>query len=115
MLGNGAFPARRAVAAMIRRLIKKPGFTALTLLTLAIGIGANTAIFSLINGVLLKPLPFADSERLASLRLNARGPKWMDMELSPAVYFHLREQSKTLDNVALWRRDRLIVNGIAEP
>ena len=51
-----------------RQLHKSPGFTAVTLLTLALGIGANTAIFGVINGILLKPLPFSDSERLASLR-----------------------------------------------
>src|SRR5262245_47446841 len=100
---------------MMRRLLRTPGFTALTLLTLATGIGANTAIFSVINGVLLKPLPFAHSERLAGLKVDSLGLNQKDIRVSDAVYYLLREESKTLDQVALWRDDRLLVSGLGEP
>ena len=56
-----------------RQLRKNPGSTAVAVLTLALGIGANTAMFSLVNGIILKPLPFADSDRLVSLFENHPG------------------------------------------
>ena len=82
-----------------RRLGKSPGFAATVLLTLAIGIGANTAVFSVINCILLKPLPYPDSEQLVSLWLNAPGAGGLanfssGLQLSPSMYLHFfRTQS----------------------
>jgi hypothetical protein len=74
----------------LRRLRKAPGFAATVLLTLAIGIGANTAVFSVINSVLLKPLPYPDSDRLVALWLDAPGAGGLanfssGLQLSPSM------------------------------
>jgi predicted permease len=85
------------------------------LLTLAIGIGANTAIFSVIYSVLLKPLPFPDSDRLAAISVDAPGLKMTNMEASPSTYYLLRENSQTLEHPALWANDGMYITGAGEP
>ena len=90
-------------------------FTAITLITLAIGIGANTAIFSVINGVLLKPLPHPDPERLVAIWQTAPGLSIKELNACPATYFTYREESRTFRDIGLWRPDSVSVTGVAQP
>ncbi len=88
----------------LRRLRKSPGFAVTVILTLAIGIGANTAVFSVINSVLLKPLPYPDSDRLVALWLNAPGAGGLanfqsGLRLSPSMYFTFREHNRTFQSL----------------
>ena len=98
-----------------RRLRRSPAFTGIVILTLAIGIGANAAIFSVLNGVLLKPLPFADPSRLVGVWQTAPGLGIKQLEAAPATYFTYREESRVFQDIGIWRRDSVSVTGIAEP
>ena len=103
-----------------RRLGKSPGFAATVLLTLAIGIGANTAVFSVINCILLKPLPYPDSEHLVSLWLNASGAGGLanfssGLQLSPSMYFTFSEHNRTFQSMGIWAPSTASVTGLAEP
>ncbi|MGA9979760.1 MAG: ABC transporter permease [Candidatus Sulfotelmatobacter sp.] len=103
-----------------RRLRKSPGFAATVLLTLAIGIGANTTVFSVINGVLLKPLPYPDSGQLVSLWLNAPGAGGLanfssGLQLSASMYFTFSEQNRSFQSMGIWSPSNASVTGVAEP
>jgi putative ABC transport system permease protein len=100
---------------LFRRLFKSPSFTAITLLTLAIGIGANTAVFSVVQGVLLKPLPYPRPGELVSVRHTAPGIKLPDVPMAPSNYFTYRDESSTLQDLGMWTRDSVSVTGLAEP
>jgi predicted permease len=90
-------------------------FTAVTLLTLAVGIGANTAIFSVVEGVLLKPLPYPHPGELVAVSLTAPGLNIKDLSPSPADYLIYREQNRTLQDIALYMGDSRNVTGLAQP
>jgi putative ABC transport system permease protein len=90
-------------------------FTGVTLVTLAIGIGANSAIFSVVNGVLLKPLPYSDPDRLVGLWHAAPGIGFGKLNMSPAFYFTYREDGQTFQEVGLWTTGTVSVTGQAEP
>ena len=83
----------------VRRLIHAPLFTLVTLVTLAVGIGANTAMFSVVYGVLLKPLPFAEPDRLISLWHIAPGMNIQRLNMSPSTYFTYKDLSRTFQSV----------------
>jgi hypothetical protein len=98
-----------------RRLLKTPLFTLVAAATLAIGIGANTAIFSVVRGVLLRPLPFHDPERLVGVSLAAPGLGIPIMTLSPAFYLIAREEGQVFEDVGLFGRGAVSVTGTGEP
>jgi predicted permease len=109
------FDLMRDVRHAGRRLARTPMFTVATLLTLALGIGANTAIFTIVNKVLLEPLPFPEPDRLVGLWQTAPGVSITDLNASIADYVTYREESRTLADVAIWNRSGFTVTGVAEP
>ncbi len=103
-----------------RRLGKHPGFAATVILTLAIGIGANTAVFSVLNSVVLKPLPYPDSDRLVSIWLHAPGAAGITsfqegLRLSPSMYLTFAEHNRTFESIGVWISGTANVTGLAKP
>src|SRR5580658_10491232 len=104
----------------LRMLRRNPVFTLVGLLTIAIGIGANAAVFSVVNSVLLKPLSYPKSEELVSLHQIAPGAAGLaDFEngllLSPSMYFTFSEHNRTFQSLGVWVTDTANVTGLAEP
>ncbi|HUW12158.1 MAG TPA: ABC transporter permease [Anaerolineae bacterium] len=100
---------------VLRRLGRAPLFTALTLITMAIGIGATTLIFSVVDGVLLKPLPYPEPGRLIGVWYTTPKVSIKDLNLAPFLYFINREQNKTLEDIGAYSGDSLTVTGAGEP
>jgi hypothetical protein len=90
-------------------------FTAVAAVTLAVGIGANSAIFSVINSILLKPLPYHQPDELIDLNHTAPGVNFPDADPAPFLYFTYREQGRSFQSVGLYRWDSRSVTGLTEP
>jgi predicted permease len=97
----------------IRTFWKRPAFASATVLTLALGIGATTAIFSVVYGVLLKPLPFRDAERLVSLR--QRAPHGAGTNHGPATYLTYRENQQVFEAIGAWDPTEVSITGGGDP
>src|SRR5947199_7575602 len=97
-----------------RQLLKAPGFTALALITLALGIGLNTAIFSLINDLFLKGLPFRDPARLLHIFSHAKDQR-VDFPLSAPRYMHFRDGQTIFDGFAGENGLAATVTGLGDP
>ncbi|MGD8331919.1 MAG: ABC transporter permease [Acidobacteriota bacterium] len=100
---------------VVRKLRQSPLFTGVALLTLALAIGANTAVFSVVNGVLLKPLPFEDPDRLVGVWHTAPGLGFDMVNQSPALHYTYLEDNKVFESIGMWDNDSDTVTGLDEP
>jgi predicted permease len=100
---------------VLRRLGRAPMFTLITLITLATAVGANTAVFSVIEGVLLKSLPYPHPDELVGIWHTAPGLNLNDVDMSPSNYFIYREQNRTFEDVGVYQGDSVSVTGVGEP
>jgi len=98
-----------------RRLGRTPMFTAITLITLAVAIGANAVIFSVVEGVILKPLPYSHPDQLIGVWYTAPGVNIKDLNMAAFLYFIDREQNKTLVDIGVYTGDSFTVTGAGEP
>jgi putative ABC transport system permease protein len=98
MMKNLLRDARYAV----RLLLSKPGVTAVAIITLALGIGANTAIFTVTHALLLKPLPYPHADRLVLLNENNLSRGWTSFTLSPANFLDWKGQARSFEAIAAW-------------
>ena len=99
----------------VRMLLKSPGFSVTAILTLALGIGANTAIFSVINSALLKPLPFKDSHQLVIIGETDLRKGITFTHVSSANFVEWKDQASVFDQVAGWRFQYFNLTGRDEP
>ena len=97
----------------LRSFLRAPGFTLVALLTLALGIGGTTAIFSIVDGVVLRPLPYSDSSRI--LRLNRVAANGNAETFSASDFRDLKKTATTMSAIAGYRSDVVDLTGRGEP
>jgi putative ABC transport system permease protein len=98
-----------------RKLARSPMFTLVSVVTLALGIGATSAIFSVVHGVLLKPLPFDEPEELVGVWHTAPGLGFELLNQAPAFHFTYRDESRVFDDIGMWRNHHATITGVGEP
>src|SRR2546423_2283000 len=97
----------------IRMLAKSPAFTFIAVLTLALAIGANTAIFSVVNAVLLRPLPYPHAEQL--VRVFGTQPQLAEAPTSPANFLEWRTENEVFTHIATWNGKGFNLTGTDKP
>jgi len=98
----------------VRALAKQPGFTLAAVVTLALGIGANVAIFAVVNGMLLEPLPYGNQARVLSI--DERSPRFPDgMSVPLADFFDWRERQQVFESMAVFQESSFTLTGVEEP
>src|SRR6478752_8979315 len=105
----------RELAQTARRLLRSPLFAAVTVLTLGAGVGANVAVFSVVEGVLLKPLPYPHPESLVGVWHSAPGLNIDNLNMAPSNYFIYREQGKSFEDIGMYQGDSVSVTGRGNP
>ncbi|MDX6456339.1 MAG: putative transport system permease protein [Acidobacteriaceae bacterium] len=100
---------------ILRRLWRTPAFTVVTLFTLTAGIGANTAVFSVVEGVLLKPLPYPHPESLVGVWHTAPGLNLDEVNMAPLNYFIYREQNRVFEDIGMYEGNSVSVTGRGNP
>jgi len=100
---------------VLRRLWRAPIFTIVTLITLAAGVGANIAVFSVVEGVLLKPLPYPHEEALVGVWHTAPGLNLDEVNMAPSNYFVYREQNRVFQDIGVYEGDSVAITGQGSP
>jgi putative ABC transport system permease protein len=99
----------------LRTLPRRPTFTLAVVLTLALGVGATTAIFSVVYSVLIKPLPYPNADELVRIRHSAPGINVADLAAAPTMYFTYRDEARTFASIGLWQEDSATLLDTGEP
>ena len=100
---------------ILRRLLRAPMFTLVTVVTLAAGVGATIAVFGVLEGVLLKPLPYPHPDRLVGVWHSAPGLNIDDVNMAPSNYFIYREQNRVFEDIGMYQGDSVNVTGQGTP
>jgi predicted permease len=100
---------------VLRRLMRSPIFTIITIITLAAGVGANIAVFSVVEGVLLKPLPYPHAEMLVGVWHTAPGLNMDEVNMAPSNYFIYREQNRAFEDIGVYQDYSVAVTGQGNP
>jgi predicted permease len=108
---------RHDLRSSFRALARRPAFTLAAVLTLAVGIGATTAIFSVVNAVLLKPLAYPNAERLVSLKhtANVAGLDSNELMMAATMYYSYLDENRTFELLGLWQDGGQTITGIGDP